>query len=340
MKKIMTFAICGSLSLLSINLLADSNPQQNVANAIKQTTEKNEEPSNQNGLVQIIDPSNDSDNSKNMIVSQNQSKNDQTIENAANSSDENFKNAIKETAEMFPFFYADKSDAHHDAFNDPATYECLNKAFKIISDAIVTLPSGLPSNISEIFTELRKVLPADKFSDEDIFGLIDDAIEIRCKLSLTIDLLIRSAYAKLAVQVGIAKRLALDLCSSNYLQLPKFVVMTFSVRDETLDKVLAELGSGIVWKDRIKFEILNDKYFGSGKKLELKDFEGFSQKIACYAWLVSEIAEFFEDYRRHVVYKIAQNFYVNNIDIEKIKQIFELSNDEIKLLIPHNYKNF
>jgi hypothetical protein len=201
--------------------------------------------------------------------------------------------------------------------------------------------SMYPTFISEIFTELRKVLPADKFSDEDIFGLIDDAIEIRCKLSLTIDLLIRSAYAKLAVQVGIAKKLALDLCSSNYLQLPKFVVMTFSVRDETLDKVLAELGSGIVWKDRIKFEILNDKYFGSGKKLELKDFSSFSQKIACYAWLVSEIAEFFEDYRRHVVYKIAQNFYVNNIDIEKIKQIFELSNDEIDLLIaPRNYKNF
>ncbi|MBE6447504.1 MAG: hypothetical protein E7015_03415 [Alphaproteobacteria bacterium] len=215
----------------------------------------------------------------------------------------------------------------------------MNRALKIIVDNIVTLPSGQPSNMEEIFSELRAILPLEKFSDDNILTLIDDAIEIRCKLALTVEMLIRSAYAKSAVHEGISKDQSLEMCSSLHLKLPKFIVNGKRVADETLNKIFTELGCGVVWKDRIKFIIVQDRYFGSRRKAEFNDFRNFSHREACYAWLVSKIADFFDEYTRHIVYEMAQNFYVNNIDPEKIQRIFALSAEELaEFIIPQNYE--
>ena len=52
-----------------------------------------------------------------------------------------------------------------------------------------------------------------------------------------------------------------------------------------------------------------------------------------------KIADFFDEYTRHIVYEMAQNFYVNNIDPEKIQRIFALSAEELaEFIIPQNYE--
>jgi len=211
------------------------------------------------------------------------------------------------------------------------------KALRIIQQLVVSRPVDRSLSQDEVFHELRNALPETEFSSEELMILIDDAMEIKKKYLLIFDFVVRSEYARRAVKEGIKANDALQFASSEYVQLPRFILRD-NVDDYRLDDVLSDLGCGVIWKDRAKYSFVRSKYFGKGEtKIDVK---GYSPKIIRnYLKLIAMIDEFFEKTYSHLVYLIAQDFCYALVPPKKIQKIFSFSDEELKSLIkPNNYE--
>lgn len=213
----------------------------------------------------------------------------------------------------------------------------LNKALKIIQQLIFGSSPEQSINQKKVFDKLRKSVSETEFSSEELMILIEDAMEIDKKYQLIFDFVIRGEYARRATNEGINADEALQFASSEYIQLPKFILKKKIDKDE-LDDVLSDLGCGVVWKDRAKYSFVLSKYFGKGT--EKNDEKWYSsRRVQNYLKLIAEIDKFFEKSYSHLVYLIAQDFYYADIPQEKIQKIFSFSDDELKSLIkPKNYE--
>ena len=213
----------------------------------------------------------------------------------------------------------------------------LNKALQLIRQQIFGYPLEQRINQEEIFGKLRRVLPKAEFSDEELMILIEDAMEINRKYQLIFDFVIRSEYARRAVDAGVIADEALLFTSSEYIQLPKFILKKKIDNDE-LDNVLSDLGCGVVWKDHAKYSFVQSKYFG---KENTKNNEKWysSRRVQNYLKLIVKIDKFFEKSYSHLVYLIAQDFYYADVPQEKIREVFSFSGEELKSLIkPKDYE--
>ncbi len=216
----------------------------------------------------------------------------------------------------------------------------MKKALAIINDNIVVILTGQPSNIDKIFSKLRNVFTIDEFSNDEIFDFIDDATEIRKKYPIILECVARIIYVKKAIEHGISPNLALKLSSSDYIQLPNFI-LNKKINDTEFNQMISDIGCGVVWKDIAKYLIAVNKYYGNKNILNLKSFKNFPKRVQHYMLLSEEISKFFKEYKRHVDYNIAQNFLFGGIEINKVKAIFSLSEDEFKELCrPNDYENF
>ncbi len=216
----------------------------------------------------------------------------------------------------------------------------MKKALAIINDNIVVILTGQPSNIDKIFSKLRNVFTTDEFSNDEIFDFIDDATEIRKKYPIILECVARIIYAKKAIEQGIPSNLALKLSSSDYIQLPNFI-LNKKINDAEFNQMISDIGCGVVWKDIAKYLIAVNKYYGNKNILNLKSFKNFPKRVQHYMLLSEEISKFFKEYKRHIDYNIAQNYLFGGIEIEKVKAIFSLSENEFKELCkPNDYENF
>lgn len=229
-----------------------------------------------------------------------------------------------------------ETKSEHKSKNQEETAD-LNKALKIIQQLIFGSSPEQSINQKKVFDKLRKSVSETEFSSEELMILIEDAMEIDKKYQLIFDFVIRSEYARRATNEGINADEALQFASSEYIQLPKFILKKKIDKDE-LDDVLSDLGCGVVWKDRAKYSFVLSKYFG--KETEKNEEKWYSSRRAQnYLKLIAEIDKFFEKSYSHLVYLIAQDFYYADIPQEKIQKIFSFSDDELKSLIkPKNYE--
>ena len=67
---------------------------------------------------------------------------------------------------------------------------------------------------------MRKSVSETEFSSEELMILIEDAMEIDKQYQLIFDFVIRSEYARRAVDAGVIADEALLFTSSEYIQLP------------------------------------------------------------------------------------------------------------------------
>lgn len=213
----------------------------------------------------------------------------------------------------------------------------LDKALKIIRQQIFGCPLEQIINQQEVFSKLRRIVPETEFSSEDLMIFIEDAMEINKKYQMIFDFVIRSEYARRASNAGINADEALLFASSEYIQLPKFILKK-KVDKDKLDDVLSDLGCGIVWKDRAKYSFVQRKYFGEENAKNNEKWYS-SRRVQNYLKLIVEIDKFFEKSYSHLVYLIAQDFYYADVSQEKIQKIFSFSDEELKSLIkPKGYE--
>lgn len=213
----------------------------------------------------------------------------------------------------------------------------LDKALNIVRQQIFGCPLEQNINQNKVFNKLRRVVPKAEFSDEELMIFIEDAMEINKKYQLIFDFIIRSEYARRAVDTGVDADDALQFASSEYIQLPEFVLKK-KVNDDELDDVLSDLGCGVVWKDRAKYSFVLGKYFGKERTKDDQKWHS-SRRVQNYLKLITEIDKFFEKSYSHLVYLIAQDFYYADIPQERIREIFSFSDKELKSLIkPKNYE--
>lgn len=213
----------------------------------------------------------------------------------------------------------------------------LNKALKIIRQQIFGCPLGQRIDQNKVFSKLRRIVPKSEISDTELRIFFEDATEINKKYQMIFDFIIRSEYARRAVEAGIDADKALQFASSKHIQLPKFVLKE-EVNDDELDDILSDLGCGVIWKDRAKYSFVQSKYFGkeNTKNNEKWHSSGINQN---YLKLITEIDKFFEKLYSHLVYLIAQDFYYAHVPQEKIREIFSFSDEELKSLIkPKDYE--
>ncbi len=218
--------------------------------------------------------------------------------------------------------------------------EKMAEALKVINENVTAIFTGQPSNIDKIFLKLRKIFATEEFSNEEIFDFIDDATEIRKKYPLILECVSRIMFARKAIEHGIPSDKALQLSSSDYIQLPKFI-LNKTIKDYEFHQMISDVGCGIVWKDISKYLIAFNRYYGNNNAINFESFKNFPNKVQYYMRLTSEIAKFFQEYKRHIDYSIAQNFIMEGIDLKEVQSIFSLTYDELKTLCtPKNYENF
>ncbi len=215
--------------------------------------------------------------------------------------------------------------------------EVSNNALKIIQHLVINCPLDRSLSQNEVFAELRTVFSEQEFSSEELMILIEDAMEIKKKYLLIFEFVVRGEYARRTIREGINVDKALLIASSEYIQLPKFILRK-NVDNAKLDDVLSDLGCGIVWKDRAKFSFVLRKYFGK-EDLKINEKAYSSRRVRNYLKLIERIDKFFEKSYSHLIYLIAQDFYYAEVSQEKIQKIFSFSDEELKSLIkPRNYR--
>ena len=249
---------------------------------------------------------------------------------------------------------------------------CLNEALEMVQQLVINRFTDQIANQNEVFLKLRSAFSEKEFSSEELMILIEDAMEIKKKYLLIFDFVIRSEYARRAVEEGINADEALQFASSEYIQLPKFILKK-KVDDNKLNDVLSDLGCGVVWKDRAKYSFVLRKYFRknwvkinreecsslecgviwkdcakysfvlhkcfekNGAKISEREY--YSKRVQNYLKLIAKVDKFFEKSYKHFVYLIAQDFYYADIPQEKIQKIFSFSDEDLKSLIkPNNYE--
>lgn len=211
------------------------------------------------------------------------------------------------------------------------------EALQIINKNINSILSGEPANLDKIFLELRKIFAQEEFSNGELLEFIDDATEIRRKYHLILDCMARVEFAKRSVKYGIAPRVALQLASSEYIQLPNFILKE-GLNDNEFNKMVSDVGCGVVWKDRLKYLFALNRYFGNGSNLKIEDFKHFPNRIRNYIKLLEENDKFCQKFFYHLRYVMAQDFYYAGISKENIVNIFSLSEEEWRNFVkPGNY---
>ena len=221
----------------------------------------------------------------------------------------------------------------------------METALKIISRRIIKCRPDQYVDQYAVFSELRKVFSEEEFSTEELMILIEDALEIKKKYLLIFDFVIRSEYARRAVREGINADEVLQFASSEYIQLPKFILKK-NTSGSQLNDVLSDLGCGVVWKDRAKYLFVVNKYFG-GEDAKVSEaavgstekFDRLPRRIQNYLKLIAEVGKFHEKAYEHLVFLIAQDFYYADVPQEKIMKIFSFSDEEWASLIkPNTYQ--
>ena len=221
----------------------------------------------------------------------------------------------------------------------------MDTAMEIIRRRIVNCRPDQRVDQHAVFSELRKVFSEEEFSTEELMILIEDAQEIKKKYLLIFDFVIRSEYARRAVREGVNADEVLQFASSEYIQLPKFILGK-NVNSDQLNDVLSDLGCGVVWKDRAKYLFVFNKYFGRKNEKSTGVADGSAEKSCClprriqnYLRLIEEVGKFFEEAYEHLVFLIAQDFYYADVPHEKIMKIFSFSDKEWESLIkPNDYQ--
>jgi hypothetical protein len=214
----------------------------------------------------------------------------------------------------------------------------VSKALKLIRKHIVKFRYDRPFDQYAIFSELRDVFSEEEFSSGEIIELIADALEIRSKYPLILEFVVRSQYARRAVEEKINSLEALQLASSEYIYLPRFILRK-KITENQINEVLTDIGCGVTWKDRAKYIFALNSYFGKSEIAISAGLKRFPKHIQNYLALLVEVSKFFTNSYDHLKYKIAQDFYYGDISKEKIIKIFSLSKDEWRNLVkPKDYK--
>lgn len=203
----------------------------------------------------------------------------------------------------------------------------IDEALKVINENIKTASSGNSSDIDRIFTELRKMFSCAELSNAELLELIDDAIEVRKKYHLILDCVARVEFAKRSIKRGISSRVALQLSSSEYIQLPGFVLKE-EVNEAEFNKMVSDIGCGIVWKDRLKYLFAQNRYFGSNNNLSVESFRFLPSRTRNYVKVLEENDKFCQRFYNHLRYVMAQDYYYAGISKEDIVNIFNLTKDE------------
>ena len=212
----------------------------------------------------------------------------------------------------------------------------VREAFGIIWKYVFNLSSDQIVDYHEILSKLQEVFPDSDLME--LLILIDDAVELKNKYPLILDFVIRSKYAKKAVQAGVSREEARQLASSEYIYLPPFVLRE-NFKSSQLNEVLSDIGCGILWKDRAKYLFAFRKYSEEEKVIKFKGLDKFPGRIRNYLMLLEEIDHYFSGSCKHWAYRIAQDFYYSDVKEEKILQIFSFSKKEWKSFIkPKTYQ--
>ncbi len=214
----------------------------------------------------------------------------------------------------------------------------LKTALNIVRQRIFGISEDQEIDIYNVFDEIRSEYSKEAWSDEDILRFIDDALEIKKKYPIFLNFVIRSKYAKKAVQEGIDAAEVLALSSSEYIHLPRFILRKV-IKAKDLNKVLSDLGVGVVWKDRMKYLYVSRKFKDNENHRIVNKLDNCPKHVYQYFQLIDEISKLFEDADTHIRYVIAQDFFFDNLPKEKIVKIFSLTEKEWKSLIKpeHEY---
>lgn len=216
----------------------------------------------------------------------------------------------------------------------------MSKALELIRKNIVKFRYDRPFDQYAIFSELRDIFSEDEFPGGELMEFIADAMEIKSKYPLILEFVIRSEYARKAVKEKINSIEALQLASSEYIYLPKFILRE-KITENQINEIVSDLGCGVIWKDRAKYIFALNNYLGKNKVTISNNLKRFPKQVQRYFELLAEVSKFFEGSYNHLKYKIAQDFYYGDVPEEKIMKIFSLSKDEWKSLIkPKDYKSF
>lgn len=205
----------------------------------------------------------------------------------------------------------------------------MEKALELIREYVMRLWSNDPLNEATVFSKMRDKFSEKEFPSEEMRVFIDDAMEIKNKYPLIWEFVLRSEYAKKAAAEGLSREEALQLTSSEYIYLPKFVLYKNFDITKLLNETLIDLGCGVLWKDRLKYLFVYSKYFGKKVEISSDKLKNLPRRAQNYLLLLDEISKLFEkDAHKHLVYKIAQDFCDGNIDQEKVMKILPISKKE------------
>lgn len=205
----------------------------------------------------------------------------------------------------------------------------MEKALELVREYVIRLWSNKQLDATEVFSRMRELFSEKEFPSEEMRRFIDDAMEIKNKYPLIWEFAFRCEYAKKAEAEGLSREEALQLTSSEYIYLPKFVLYKDYDITKLLNETLMDLGCGILWKDRLKYLFVCSKYFGKKVKSSSSKLKNLPRRARNYLLLLDEISKLFEkDAHEHLVYKIAQDFCDGNIDQEKVMKILPISKKE------------
>lgn len=208
----------------------------------------------------------------------------------------------------------------------------LDKALHIICREVFGISSDQEIDTYQVFAEIRSEYQKAELSDQEIMQFVDDAIELKKKYPIILNFVIRSKYAKEAVKEGLDTDEVLALASSEYIHLPKFILKD-SFEEKSLNEVLTDLGSGVIWKDRMKYLYIFKKYEGKEEKAIVDKLTNCSRQIKFYLQLLYEISKIFKEAHSHIAYIIAQDFFFDDLPKEKIMNIFSLSENDWKSIV-------
>lgn len=210
----------------------------------------------------------------------------------------------------------------------------MEKALELIREYVMRLWSNKQLDANEVFSRMRELFSEKEFPSEEMRRFIDDAMEVKNKYPLVWEFVFRSEYAKKAEASGLSREEVLQLASSEYIYLPKFVLYKDFDITKLLNETLMDLGCGILWKDRLKYLFVCSKYFNKKVMNNSDKLKNLPRRARNYLLLLDEISKLFEgDAHKHLVYKIAQGFSEGNVSQEKIMKILPISKKEWDELI-------
>ncbi len=335
----MIFAL--DLSFVSISMAKETSENLQASLSTKKITEKVTEKKTERITSEISD--------QKMKVSDTKKTEEKISSQEAKISNEPKTKSEDETEAAKYFMLTSKDLWENSASDFDGIFEAerqnkvlgMDEALKIIRRHIIERRPDQHIDQYAVFSELREVFSEAEFSTEELMILIEDALEIKKKYLLIFDFVIRSEYARRAVKEGVNAEEVLQFASSEYIQLPKFILRK-NINSDQLNDVLSDLGCGVVWKDRAKYLFVVNKYFGENAKFSgvaddsVEKFERLPRKVQNYLRLIAEVDKFFTKAYNHLIFLIAQDFYYADVPQEKIMKIFSFADGEWASLIKPN----